>query len=95
MALFTENYQEEMMQILKDMAHVRISGTKEEADCAVYLQECCKKMVLQQYRFQHSDIPCKESLCHQQSVLLHGYHTFQPEMPPDEFQIRKIGRAHV
>ena len=44
MALFTENYQEEMMQILKDMAHVRISGTKEEADCAVYLQECCKKM---------------------------------------------------
>ena len=42
MALFTENYQEEMMQILKDMAHVRISGTKEEADCAVYLQECCK-----------------------------------------------------
>ena len=44
MALFTENYQEEMMQILKDMAHVRISGTKEEADCAIYLQECCKKM---------------------------------------------------
>ena len=43
MALFTENYQEEMMQILKDMAHVRISGTKEEADCAVYLQECCEK----------------------------------------------------
>ena len=31
MALFTENYQEEMMHILKDMAHVRISGTKEEA----------------------------------------------------------------
>ena len=44
MALFTENYQEEMMHILKDMAHVRISGTKEEADCAVYLQECCKKI---------------------------------------------------
>ena len=44
MALFTENYQEEMMHILKDMAHVRISGTKEEADCAIYLQECCKKM---------------------------------------------------
>ena len=34
MALFTENYQEEMMHILKDMAHVRISGTKEEA-CVV------------------------------------------------------------
>ena len=32
------------MHILKDMAHVRISGTKEEADCAIYLQECCKKM---------------------------------------------------
>ncbi len=44
MALFTENYQEEMMHILKDMAHVRISGTKEEADCAIYLQECCKNI---------------------------------------------------
>lgn len=47
MGLFTENYPAEMMQILKDLAHVRISGTKEEADAAAYLQECCKKMDLE------------------------------------------------
>lgn len=47
MALFTENDPAGMMQILQDMAHVRISGTKEETDCAVYLQECCKKMGLE------------------------------------------------
>ena len=47
MGLFTENYPDEMMQILKDLAHVRISGTKEEADAAIYLQECCKKMGLE------------------------------------------------
>lgn len=44
MALFTENCQTEIMQILNDMAHVRISGTKEEKDCALYIQECCRKM---------------------------------------------------
>ena len=41
MALITENYQEEMMHILKDMAHVRISGTKEEADSAPPPPACC------------------------------------------------------
>ena len=43
MALFTENYQEEMMHILKDMAHVRISGTKEEADCEIICRNAAKK----------------------------------------------------
>lgn len=79
MALFTENYQAEMMQILQDMAHIRISGTKEEADCAVYLQDCCKKMGLDAsleafpvemcdiheavLTADHKDIPCKGYRC--------------------------------
>ena len=98
MALFTENYQEEMMQILKDMAHVRISGTKEEADCAVYLQECCKKMGfetrLEAFQVEMCDIheavlivDGKEML---EAVLLkHHFITCQILMPAHLLSVRE------
>ncbi|MFR5832262.1 MAG: hypothetical protein ACLUEW_14365 [Lachnospiraceae bacterium] len=96
MALFTENYQEEMMHILKDMAHVRISGTKEEADCAIYLQECCKKMGFETRleAFQvvcdiheavltvdGKEIPCKGYRCVEAVLLKHHFIICQILMP--------------
>ena len=45
MALFTENYQEEMMPLSAEgYGACTYQWHKEEADCAIYLQECCKKM---------------------------------------------------
>ena len=86
MALFTENYQEEMMQILKDMAHVRISGTKEEADCAVYLQECCKKMGfetrLEAFQVEMCDI-------HEAVLLKHHFIICQILMPAHLLSVRE------
>lgn len=46
MELFTKDYPDELMQILQDMAHIRVSGTSEELECAEYLVSCCERMGL-------------------------------------------------
>ena len=105
MALFTENYQEEMMHILKDMAHVRISGTKEEADCAIYLQECCKKMGfetrLEAFQVEMCDIheavltvdgkeiPCKGYRCAGSGTVEAPFITCQILMPAHLLSVRE------
>ena len=40
------NY-DDMMKVLSDTAHIRMSGTKEELDCAQYLADRCKAMGLE------------------------------------------------
>ena len=99
MALFTENYQEEMMHILKDMAHVRISGTKEEADCAIYLQECCKKMGfetrLEAFQVEMCDIHeavltvARDSAVLEAVLLKHHFITCQILMPAHLLSVRE------